>query len=86
MIQNVNVLIVYAVDGEAAVAGDLSVTPEAKELNSQAVRATEDGRKDDALEAFERAIRISPNWAALYNNRAQLYRLMRKEQGVFILV
>lgn len=53
--------------------------PKARELNSTGVAAAEAGQNDEALKALSDAIAEAPDWAAPYNNRAQLYRLLRQE-------
>jgi len=68
-------------EGVAVLAGegDEGVGEEARALNGAGVKAGEKGDKGAALEAFGAAIAQEPKWAAPYNNRAQVYRLMRRD-------
>ncbi|KAL1138276.1 hypothetical protein AAG570_009965, partial [Ranatra chinensis] len=52
----------------------------AKELELKGVRAAEKGELPAAVEFFTCAIRMAPNRPSGYNNRAQAYRLMHREQ------
>lgn len=61
--------------------GTYDASEEARALNLEGVTATEQKRQEEALRAFAAAIALAPSWPAPYNNRAQLYRLLRKEQG-----
>lgn len=54
---------------------------EVQALNIAGVTATEQNKKEEALAAFAQAIAMEPSYPAPYNNRAQLYRLMRQEDG-----
>lgn len=51
------------------------IDAELKALESQAVKAAEEGEFDKALATFNEVIERKPERAAAYNNRAQLYRL-----------
>jgi tetratricopeptide (TPR) repeat protein len=48
---------------------------EAKQIELEAVKTAESGNLDGSLDMLTRAIEIAPNYASLYNNRAQVYRL-----------
>jgi len=52
----------------------------ARQKNAEGVEATEAGRQQEALAAFQQALQLEPSWGALYNNRAQLYRIMRRDE------
>jgi len=56
----------------------------ARERNSEGVQATEAGRHQEALRAFQEAIQTEPSWGAPYNNRAQLYRIMRRNDDAIV--
>lgn len=63
-------------------------TPEIKEsskLEIEAVKLAENNEYDKALELFENAIKITPNKASLYNNRAQVLRLKEMDNGKYKL-
>lgn len=47
----------------------------------QGVQAAEAGRYDEALGLLNRGIELAPERAAGYNDRAQLYRLMKRDDG-----
>jgi len=53
--------------------------PEARRLNTLGVTATEAGRHEEALQHFREAISLEPEWGAPFNNRAQLYRILRRD-------
>ncbi|XP_061448602.1 tetratricopeptide repeat protein 36 isoform X1 [Rhineura floridana] len=61
-------------DGAGA-AFDPELLEQATELEIQGVAAAEAGDLDKALERFDRAIRLLPERATAYNNRAQALRL-----------
>ncbi|KAK9739318.1 Tetratricopeptide repeat [Popillia japonica] len=48
---------------------------QASSLELEAIQQVENGKFDEALKIFEKAVQIAPNKASLYNNRAQLYLL-----------
>ena len=52
------------------------VEKKAKAIEHKAVIAAEENKLDDALGMFNAAIELAPKMASLYNNRAQLLRLM----------
>ena len=45
---------------------------EAKQIELEAVKTAESGNLDGSLDMLTRAIEIAPNYASLYNNRAQV--------------
>ena len=47
------------------------------------VRLAEQNRLADAIECFNQAIAINPQYPSSYNNRAQAYQLQNKTQGQF---
>ncbi|KAH9643564.1 hypothetical protein HF086_011345 [Spodoptera exigua] len=47
--------------------------------DEQGVRLAEAGKLDDALAAMTRAVEAAPDRAAAYNDRAQLLRMMMKD-------
>lgn len=53
---------------------------ESKRLEVQGVNATEAGELVVALEKFNESIRVASQRPSAYNNRAQLYRLLDKDQ------
>lgn len=57
------------------------VTKEAGELEKKGVALAESGAIDEALEIFNSAIELSPNWSSAYNNRAQALRLLKRNEG-----
>jgi len=59
--------------------GDAEVPAAARGSNAEGVAAARRGDKAAALAAFGAAVAAAPQWAAPYNNRAQLYRLMRRD-------
>ena len=44
----------------------------AKEIELEAVQTAENGDLDRSLELLKEAMEIAPNYASLYNNRAQV--------------
>ncbi|XP_050560169.1 tetratricopeptide repeat protein 36 homolog [Spodoptera frugiperda] len=48
-------------------------------LSAEGVRLAEAGKLDDALAAMSRAVQVAPDRAAAYNDRAQLLRMMMKD-------
>jgi len=52
----------------------------AKEFEKQGVTLAESGNIDNALEMFNNAVSASPTWPSAYNNRAQAFRLMRRDK------
>jgi len=55
----------------------------ARQMEKDGVAAAEAGQYDVALAAFNSAIELCPTRASCYNNRAQLYRLQHKNDGLF---
>lgn len=53
---------------------------ESKRLEVEGVNCTESGELEVALEKFNRSIEIASRRPSAYNNRAQLYRLLDKDQ------
>ena len=43
-----------------------------REKEGKAVRATEEGRLDEALQLLNEAVAMAPHSASVYNNRAQV--------------
>lgn len=56
----------------------------ARQLEKDGVAAAEAGNYDAAMVAFNSAIELCPTRASCYNNRAQLYRLQHKNDGVCV--
>ena len=54
----------------------------AKECEKRGVKYAEAGDTEAALEMFHSAISASPSWASAYNNRAQAFRLLRRDEGI----
>ena len=52
-----------------------------RQLERDGVQAAEDGKHEEALRLFTEAITTAPQRASPYNNRAQLYRLMHRNDG-----
>jgi len=52
----------------------------AKECEKRGVKYAEAGDTEAALEMFHSAISASPSWASAYNNRAQAFRLLRRDE------
>ncbi|KAF2893708.1 hypothetical protein ILUMI_12465 [Ignelater luminosus] len=51
-------------------------TEKSKELEVEGVRKAEDSKLDEAINLINAAIRIAPNRASPYNNRAQINQLL----------
>lgn len=51
-----------------------------------AIQETEKGNYTEALRLYVEALKLSPNRASLWNNRAQTYRLMNNDEGGFLLL
>ncbi|KAJ8983950.1 hypothetical protein NQ317_008652 [Molorchus minor] len=49
-----------------------------KSLEIKAIRLTEEGKIEDALNIVNKAIEIAPHKPSLYNNRANIYQFLRK--------
>ena len=54
-----------------------------KELERNGVKLAEDSKLQEALKMLNDAIRASPGRASPYNNRAQVYQLMRNTSSAF---
>ncbi|XP_078615910.1 tetratricopeptide repeat protein 36-like [Branchiostoma floridae x Branchiostoma japonicum] len=54
---------------------DNEAIKEAKRLELLAVQSAENGDIDQALDLFNQAVAVAPDWASGYNNRAQALRL-----------
>ena len=50
-----------------------------KQFEIDGVKLTEAGKLEEALSKFNESIRIAENRPSPYNNRAQLYRFMEKD-------
>ena len=61
------------------------ITLKVKQIEKEAIKLAEQGMYEDSIDSFTNAIRIKPNWASAYNNRAQTYRLAGKTTGELIL-
>ena len=55
------------------------------EIVKRAIKASDDGRFDEALEFFEAAIKKAPESPGVLNDRAQVLRLMGRNDGKRIL-
>lgn len=61
---------------------DESITPEAQEaklLEMKGIQASEQENYEDALLHFTKAIALAPHIASSYNNRAQAFRLLKRD-------
>ena len=45
----------------------------------------ESGKLTEALEVFNKAVMVSPLLPSVYNNRAQTYRLLNRNEGAYLL-
>lgn len=54
---------------------------ESAALCAEGVRLAESGKLAEALETMTRGVEAAPERAAAYNDRAQLLRLMQKDDG-----
>lgn len=52
---------------------------ESKQLELEGVKFTEAGKFDEALSKFNEAIAVATDRPSIYNNRAQLYRFLQKD-------
>ncbi|CAH2096484.1 unnamed protein product [Euphydryas editha] len=57
-----------------------------KELCLQGVQLAEANKLDDALEFLNKGIDVAPERAPGYNDRAQLFRLMKRDDGTYGLI
>ena len=55
----------------------------AKETAQKGIALAESGSIEGALEMFNKAIEISPDFPAGYNDRAQALRLLNRNDGKF---
>lgn len=53
----------------------------AKEIEFKGIQAAENGQIEDAIKLFTEALNIAQR-AAGYNNRAQAFRLLEKDEGL----
>ncbi|KAK2710030.1 tetratricopeptide repeat protein 36 homolog [Artemia franciscana] len=63
---------------------ELPITDEEKEaaaIEVEGVNSAEVGNLEEALNLFDRAAKVSPNRASIYNNRAQVKRLLNDTKG-----
>ncbi|XP_072948984.1 tetratricopeptide repeat protein 36 [Epargyreus clarus] len=56
-----------------------TIDEESKSLCAQGVQMAEAGKYQEALDLLNRGVEAAPERAAAYNDRAQLYRLMQKD-------
>lgn len=56
-----------------------------KKMEIDAINAAEEGRLTEAINILNDALVITPNRASLYNNKAQVYQLLKNYDGNFIL-
>ena len=54
----------------------------AKDFEKQGVILAESGDLEKALNLFNEAINESPTWASAYNNKAQVLRLLKRDEGI----
>lgn len=59
--------------------GDSADILKSKTLEVEGVKLTEAGKLDDALRNFTESIAVATHRPSPYNNRAQLYRFMEKD-------
>lgn len=59
--------------------GDSDEVLSSKTLEIEGVKLTEAGKFQEALEKFKESIEVAENRPSPYNNRAQLYRFMEKD-------
>lgn len=52
-----------------------------KKMEVEAINAAEAGRLKDAIDILNKALTIAPNRPSLYNNRAQVYQLLKNYDG-----
>ena len=55
---------------------DIPNLHEIKALETAAVKLAEGGNLTEALNALNKVITLSPNYASVYNNRAQVRKIM----------
>lgn len=68
-------------DSSEGLSKELSdVEKRAIELELEAVKLAEGGHLDKSLDVLSEAIALSPSLASLYNDRAQVYRLLGKNK------
>ncbi|KAI7868954.1 hypothetical protein BDF14DRAFT_1789720 [Spinellus fusiger] len=58
---------------------DPTLLAQLKQMEEEAVANAEKNNTDAALSLLSECIRIEPTYASAYNNRAQVYRMMNKE-------
>lgn len=54
---------------------------ETNQLEVQGIRLAENGKLQEAIAILTKAIETAPNHASLYNNRAQVYRLLDDDEA-----
>jgi len=59
--------------------GNSASVQTSKKLEVEGVHLTEAGKLEEALEKFNESIRVAPERPSPFNNRAQLYRFMEKD-------
>ena len=57
-----------------------------KELERNAVRLADEKDYEAAMECLKEALSVLPDRASVYNNRAQLWRLMSDDEGTYKLM
>ena len=62
---------------------DSQETEAAKQFEKQGVQLAESGKLKESLEIFAKAINVAPKWSSSYNNRAQVYRLLNQNKGIY---
>ncbi|KAJ3624985.1 hypothetical protein MTP99_018572 [Tenebrio molitor] len=61
-------------------------TPEiekTKKMEIEAIKLAENGKLDEALSTLTEALKITPNRASIYNNRAHVYQFQKKFSEAF---
>jgi hypothetical protein len=56
---------------------------QSRTLELEGVKLTEEGKLNEALEKFNKSIKIAHTRPSPYNNRAQLYRFLEKDDREF---
>lgn len=59
---------------------------EASSLCAEGVLLAEAGKLQEALEVLSKGVLAAPERAASYNDRAQLLRLMQKDDGMYYII
>jgi Flp pilus assembly protein TadD len=50
-------------------------------MEIEAIKLAENGKLDEALSTLTEALKITPNRASIYNNRAHVYQFQKKFSG-----